>query len=49
MTSTNTSGPPLLLYLLGRGDEPERVRDTLTVCQLGLSVIGAVAIVATGT
>ena len=49
MTSTNTSGPPLLLYLLGRGDEPDRVRDTLTVCQLGLSVIGAVAIVATGT
>ena len=49
VTSTNTSGPPLLLYLLGRGDEPDRVRDTLTVCQLGLSVIGAVAIVATGT
>jgi len=49
VTSTNTSGPPLLLYLLGRGDEPERVRDTLTVCQLGLSVIGAIAVVATGT
>src|SRR5215212_1286806 len=49
VTSTNTSGPPLLLYLLGRGDEPERVRDTLTVCQLGLSVIGAVALLATGT
>jgi hypothetical protein len=49
VTSTNTSGPPLLLYLLGRGDEPDRVRDTLTVCQLGLSVIGAIAVVATGT
>ena len=49
VTSTNTSGPPLLLYLLGRGDEPGIVRDTLTVCQLGLSVIGAVALVATGT
>ncbi len=49
VTSTNTSGPPLLLYLLGRGDEPDRVRDTLTVCQLGLSVIGAVAVLATGT
>jgi uncharacterized membrane protein YfcA len=49
VTSTNTSGPPLLLYLVGRGDEPARVRDTLTVCQLGLSVIGAAAIVATGT
>ncbi len=49
VTSTNTSGPPLLLYLLGRGDEPGIVRDTLMVCQLGLSVIGAVAILATGT
>jgi len=49
VTSTNTSGPPLLLYLLGRGDDPGIVRDTLTVCQLGLSVIGAVALLATGT
>ena len=49
MTSTNTSGPPLLLYMLGRGDEPARVRDTLTVMQLGLSVIGAVALAVTGT
>ena len=49
VTSTNTSGPPLLLYVLGRGDEPARVRDTLTVCQLGLSLIGIAALVATGT
>jgi uncharacterized protein len=49
VTSTNTSGPPLLVYMLGRGDGPVRVRDTLTVMQLGLSVIGAAAIVATGT
>ena len=49
VTSTNTSGPPLLLYLLGRGDEPTHVRDTLTVCQLGLSLIGAAALVASGT
>ena len=49
VTSTNTSGPPLLLYVLGRGDEPARVRDTLTVCQLGLSLIGVAALVATGT
>src|SRR5829696_3481937 len=49
VTSTNTSGPPLLLYLLGRGDEPARVRDTLTVCQLGLSVIGVAALLVTGT
>ena len=49
VTSTNTTGPPLLLYVVGRGDEPDRVRDTVTVCQLGLSVIGAVAILVTGT
>jgi hypothetical protein len=49
VTSTNTSGPPLLLYLTGRGDDPVAVRDTLTVCQLGLSVIGAAALVVTGT
>jgi uncharacterized membrane protein YfcA len=49
VTSTNTSGPPLLLFMLGRGDEPARVRDTLTVCQLGLSVVGVLALVVTGT
>jgi uncharacterized membrane protein YfcA len=49
VTSTNTSGPPLLLYLTGRGDDPVAVRDTLTVCQLGLSLIGAAAVLATGT
>jgi uncharacterized protein len=49
VTSTNTTGPPLLLYVTGRGDEAERVRDTLTVCQLGLSVIGAIALLVTGT
>jgi hypothetical protein len=49
VTSTNTSGPPLLLYFVGRGHDPERVRDTVMVCQLGLSVIGAMALLATGT
>ena len=49
ITSTNTSGPPLLLYLLGRGDEPAQVRDTLTVCQLGLSLIGVCALALTAT
>jgi uncharacterized membrane protein YfcA len=49
VTSTNTTGPPLLLYVVGRGDEPDRVRDTVTVCQLGLNAIGAVAIAVTGT
>ncbi len=31
VTSTNTSGPPLLLYFVGRGHEPVPLRDTLTV------------------
>jgi uncharacterized membrane protein YfcA len=48
-TSTTTAGPPLLVYLLGRGLEPERFRDTLTVCFLALSPIGAAALWITGT
>lgn len=48
-TSTTTSGPPLLAYLLGRGHEPARLRDTLTVCFLALGPIGAGALVLTGT
>jgi uncharacterized membrane protein YfcA len=48
-TSTSTSGPPLLLHLLGRGAEPAVVRDTLTACFLGLAAIGALALAATGT
>jgi uncharacterized membrane protein YfcA len=48
-TSTNTSGPPLLLHLMGRGDEPGRVRDTITVVFLGLAVVSAAALWATGT
>jgi uncharacterized membrane protein YfcA len=48
-TSTSTSGPPLLLYLLGRELPPLRVRDTLTVCFLGMNAIGAAALWATGT
>jgi uncharacterized protein len=48
-TSTTTNGPPLVLYLLGRGARPGQVRDTLVVCFLGLSLIGALALVATGT
>ena len=38
-----------MLLLIARGLRPGVVRDTLMVCQLGLSVIGAVALVATGT
>jgi uncharacterized protein len=48
-TSTNTSGPPLLLHLMGHGDEPGRVRDTVTVVFLGLAVVSAVALWITGT
>jgi uncharacterized protein len=48
-TSTTTAGPPLLVYLLGREIEPARLRDTLPVVFLGLSVAGAGALWATGT
>jgi uncharacterized membrane protein YfcA len=48
-TSTTTAGPPLLAYLLGRGHDPARLRDTLTVCFLALGPIGAAALVITGT
>jgi uncharacterized membrane protein YfcA len=48
-TSTTTTGPPLLVYLLGRDLTPTQVRDTLTVCFLGLSVVGVIALAVTGT
>ncbi len=48
-TSTTTAGPPLIVYLLGRRLEPEQVRDTMPVCFLGLSVVGVIALWATGT
>jgi hypothetical protein len=48
-TSTSTAGPPLVTYLLGRGLEPAPLRDTLTVCFLGLNPIGALALLVTGT
>jgi len=48
-TATTTSGPPILLHLLGRGASPGRVRDTLTVCFLGMAALGAIALAATGT
>ena len=47
-TSTSTNGPPMLLHLLGRGATPEQVRDTLTVCFVGLAAIGALALFGTG-
>ena len=48
-TSTNASGPPLLLHLTGQGNEPTLVRDTINVCYLGLSAVSAVALWATRT
>ena len=48
-TSTTTAGPPLLVYLLGRELEPVQMRDTLTVCFIGLTVVSAIALAGTGT
>jgi uncharacterized protein len=48
-TSTTTAGPPLIVYLLGRRLEPVQVRDTMPVCFLGLSVVGVIALLVTGT
>jgi uncharacterized membrane protein YfcA len=48
-TSTTTSGPPLIVYLLGRDLTPAQLRDTMPVCFLGLSLVGVAALAATGT
>jgi uncharacterized protein len=48
-TSTTTNGPPLLVYLLGRGADPGQLRDTLTVCFVGLAPISAAALLVTRT
>ena len=48
-TTTTTAGPPILVYLLGRGLPAERVRDTLTLVFLGLGLLGAGALAVTGT
>jgi hypothetical protein len=48
-TSTNASGPPLLLHLTGRGTEPVGIRDTINVCYLGLSAVSAGALWVTRT
>jgi uncharacterized protein len=47
-TTTSTNGPPMLLHLLGRGATPEQIRDTLTVCFIGLAALGAFALVSSG-
>jgi uncharacterized protein len=46
-TSTSTSGPPLLLHLLGRGARPSVVRDTLTACFLALGLVTPLALLVT--
>lgn len=46
-TSTSTSGPPLLLHLLGRGARPSVVRDTLTTCFVALGLITPIALLVT--
>lgn len=43
-TSTNTSGPPIVLYALSRGATPVETRDTLTVTFIGFAVLGAAAL-----
>ena len=48
-TTTSAAGPPLVLLLLGRGHEPIRVRDTLTTSFAGLSLLGGIVLIATGT
>jgi uncharacterized protein len=48
-TSTTTAGPPMLVYLLGRGLTPVQLRDSLPVCFLGLTVVSVIALAATGT
>lgn len=48
-TSTSTSGPPLLLHLLGRRAQPATMRDTLSICFLGLGLLGPLVLLATRT
>jgi uncharacterized membrane protein YfcA len=48
-TSTNTSGPPVVLYMLARGATPVQTRDTLTTTFVGYSVLGFAALLVSGT
>jgi uncharacterized membrane protein YfcA len=47
-TSTNTSGPPVVLYALARGATPVQTRDTLTVTFIGFALLGLVALAVGG-
>ena len=48
-TSTNTAGPPVVLYMLARGATPVQTRDTLTVTFVGFSALGMAALAVSGT
>jgi uncharacterized protein len=48
-TSTNTAGPPVVLYMLARGATPVQTRDTLTVTFVGFSALGMAALSLSGT
>ena len=48
-TSTNTSGPPVVLYMLARGATPVQTRDTLTATFVGYSLLGFAALLVSGT
>lgn len=43
-TTTSANGPPILLYLLGRGIEASRMRDTLSVLFVSFAAIGLAAL-----
>ena len=45
-TSTTVNGPPLMLWLQGRGATPEEVRDSLAASFVVLNVAGAGALMA---
>jgi hypothetical protein len=45
-TATSLNGPPLVLWLRGRGHAPDVFRATMTVAFLALSVIGLVLVAA---
>jgi uncharacterized protein len=48
-TSTNTAGPPVVLYMLARGATPLQTRDSLTTTFIGFSAIGIAALALSGT
>ena len=48
-TSTNTAGPPVVLYALARGATPVQTRDTLTVTFIGFAVLGGAALAVGGS